>query len=164
MRSTARSLAPERRSPEGEVVPRLLSELRRSGLRLSTQRIEIIRALVRQGARHPTAEEIHQTVRGQGHRVSLATVYNTLERLKSLKLLNELGFPDGPARFDLNLEPHVNLVCLRCGGIEDVPSGRLGRTTLEVCAPAGFQVHRHRFDLYGLCRRCQASGEISPRP
>ena len=50
--------------------------------------------------------------------IGLATVYNTLRSMTERGLVRELPF-NNATRFDVNLTPHANLVCTRCGAIED---------------------------------------------
>jgi Fur family peroxide stress response transcriptional regulator len=52
--------------------------------------------------------------------MSLAAVYKTFRVLKDLRLVQELPSLGGEARFDTRVEPHANLICQRCGNINDV--------------------------------------------
>src|SRR5438552_6188610 len=90
--------------------------LRRAGLRLTPQRVAIVRALL--GESHPTAAEVYEAVRRRFPALGLATVYATLNTLVALGQIHELPFADA-ARYDANTAPHVNLVCTRCGQITD---------------------------------------------
>ena len=158
-REGRRGPAPSRQSSESAPDPETLFELLRSHkVRVSSRRAEIIRTLVRRSERHPTAEEVYQEVRQSGGRIGIATVYNTLELLRRVGAVSELGFSSGPARFDLNLTPHANLVCTECGKISDLPVGQLERMAKELGIRSHFEVHRQRLDLYGLCSECQKPG------
>ncbi len=115
-----------------------------------------MRALLCAGS-HPSAKELYHVAHRQGASVSFATVYNTLEKLASLGVLTELTFPGAPARFDLNMRPHVNLVCLNCGTIVDVLSSQLARVMGIVGKASGFEVRSQRLDVYGRCAQCQGT-------
>jgi Fur family peroxide stress response transcriptional regulator len=124
---------------------------------VSSQRAEVIRALVKRSEHHPTAEDVFQEVRRGGGRIGLATVYNTLELLRRVGAVSELGFSSGPAHFDLNLTPHANLVCTECGRISDLPVAQLVGMARELGMRSRFEVHRQRLDLYGVCAACRGS-------
>ena len=86
-------------------------------------------------------------------KISLSTVYSTLSLLKSLKLVKELEFECMDNRYDMDTSNHLNLVCTRCGMIEDF-------TNTTVIPPeiiqklTGFTVHDFRFEYYGVCSKC----------
>ena len=67
---------------------------------------------------HPTVAEVYDSVRREFPTIGLATVYNTLRSMTERGLVRELPF-NNATRFDVNLTPHANLVCTRCGAIED---------------------------------------------
>lgn len=157
MRPSKKPALTKFRAPSPEMLESLVNALRREGLRLSPQRMAILRALARSGSTHPSASVIFDEARREAPHLSLATVYNTLERLRGFGAVKDLGFPGGPARFDVNDEPHANLVCTGCGRIEDVPLGPLTPTLHRLAAGVGFTAQSERLDFYGLCRCCGSS-------
>jgi Fur family peroxide stress response transcriptional regulator len=86
--------------------------------------------------------------------VSLATVYKTLQVLRGLRLVQELAFPQGETRFDSNVNPHVNVVCLQCGSISDVNDQVLRNVVARAVSRIRFTVTGQRFDVYGVCDKC----------
>jgi Fur family transcriptional regulator, peroxide stress response regulator len=130
--------------------------LRDAGLRSTPQRLAIVREVFLRN--HPTVGEVYETVRRRFPTIGLATVYNTLRSLTERGYLRELPFGDA-TRFDVNVEPHTNLVCTRCGRIED--SSACDDLILEIRnrveTGAGFTPEGQRVDVYGLCSRCVPS-------
>lgn len=94
---------------------------RRSGLRCTRQRAVLYEAL-RATKAHPTAEELHETVRVEEPGLSLATVYNTLEALAERGLVRRIPSPkgNGPSRYDADVSHHVHLT-LPDGRVVDLP-------------------------------------------
>ena len=88
--------------------------LRNEGFRITPQRIAIIK-YVMDTQSHPSAEEIHKIIQKKYPMVSLATVYKTLDLLRKMSMIQELGFADGSARYEANVGKHINIVCVRCG-------------------------------------------------
>ncbi len=94
-------------------------------LRCTKQRRALYEALV-QTKTHPTAEELFRAVKPTTSGLSRATVYNTLEALSRVGLVQRLASSNGCARYDADTSEHLH-VCLRGSGeIRDVP-GHLGR-------------------------------------
>ncbi|MEO0409037.1 MAG: Fur family transcriptional regulator, partial [Cyanobacteria bacterium P01_A01_bin.135] len=62
-----------------------------------------------------SAQDLHMTLRQQGHRTGLATVYRGLEALKLEGALKVRTLPNGEALYSLTQEDQHHLTCLRCG-------------------------------------------------
>ena len=132
----------------------LIAGLREAGARITTQRIAICRWLGNNES-HPTASDVYTALNGQFPAMSLATVYNTLSMLVDLNLLHEVGpAADGSMRYDPNVQPHFNLVCIRCGRIVDAEEPIPG-TIGKLAARYGFALDDHSIALHGICPDCQ---------
>lgn len=129
--------------------------LREAGLRSTPQRLAIVGEVFNR--HHPTVAEVYETVRRQFPTIGLATVYNTLRSLTERGFVRELPFGDA-TRFDVNVEPHANLVCNRCGRIEDSNTcdDLITEIRRRVQDGEGFIPESQRLDIYGLCSRCSA--------
>ena len=131
----------------------IIEALRKKGYRATSQRIAICRFAL-DNREHPTAQRIYTAVKRLHPTVSLATVYKTLQVLKELRLVQELAFVQGEKRFDSNVAPHVNVVCLRCGSVSDVDDRVAREVVARAASRARFTVTGQRFDIYGICERC----------
>jgi len=130
--------------------------LQRAGLRLTPQRLAIYRLLTSTD-RHPTAQMIYEALRPDFPSLSLATVYNTLETLVNLGVVNALGSAgDEAIHYDANTTPHVNLACIRCHQVIDLPSQHVQALGEEVASNSGHRLVGARVLYYGLCPQCQA--------
>ena len=101
-------------------IDEMLASLRASGLKLTPQRLAIVRELAADET-HPTAQELFERLRPAMPTMSFATVYNTLDALAAAGLCAALSLAPGPARFDPNMRAHHHAVCDRCGLVRDVP-------------------------------------------
>jgi Fur family peroxide stress response transcriptional regulator len=132
----------------------LIDGLRAAGARITAQRIAICRWL-EGNDRHPTASNVYAALNGQFPTMSLSTVYNTLSTLVDLNLLHEVGpAPDGSMRYDPNTQPHLNLVCTRCGRIIDAQEAAPA-VIGEVASRYGFTAAECSIVIYGTCPDCQ---------
>lgn len=124
-------------------------------LRSSKQRQSILEAL-NQTKTHLSAEEIYQTVKSIHPAISLGTVYRNLEILTSLGLIDRANFADGKARYELaSSEHHHHLVCVKCGGIENINECPMARNIEAFMEDRDFQPLRHYFEIYGHCAKCK---------
>ena len=133
-----------------------ISIFHQAGLRATAQRLAIYKLLTETQA-HPSAIEIYSQLKDRYPTLSLATVYNTLDVLVEKGFINELGsIGDGQVHLDGNLDPHINLACVKCHQIIDLHSEFVERLNQEINQKSGFKVMGERLLYYGLCPNCQA--------
>ncbi len=137
----------------------IIKALRGKGYRATPQRIAISRFTL-SSKDHPAAQTIYSEVRKVYPTVSLATVYKTIQILKSAGLIQEMSSPQGQTRFDSDIKPHINLVCLKCGGIEDWEDSTLQEIIAKVKASTNFTATGQSFDVYGICQSCERKVKI----
>ncbi|MDW8023900.1 MAG: Fur family transcriptional regulator [Nitrososphaerota archaeon] len=131
----------------------IIEALRKAGYKATPQRIAICKYAL-QNQTHPTAKTIYQKVREEYPTVSLATVYKTLKVLKELDLIQELPFSNGLTRFDPNMKPHINVVCLKCSKIIDLKTPEICAFVKQIAESAKFRLTVQRLDVYGFCEKC----------
>jgi Fur family transcriptional regulator, peroxide stress response regulator len=134
----------------------IMKALKNSGFRLTPQRQAICRLLV-DSEEHPSALMIYEQLHPQYESLSLATVYNTLEALTKIGLVNVLGeVSSGDAvRYDAHTHPHINLACVQCHRIIDIASPHVQELEKEVAKSSGYTLLGSRVMYYGLCPDCQ---------
>jgi Fur family transcriptional regulator, peroxide stress response regulator len=132
-----------------------IEALRSKGYKATPQRIAICRIALN-SREHPTAQQIYDQVKKIHPTVSLATVYKTMEVLRDLDLVQELNFPKGQARFDSYMNPHINLICVKCGKITDIDDVAAEEIAKKVAAVTKFKPNGQRIDVYGMCQQCSA--------
>jgi Fur family peroxide stress response transcriptional regulator len=128
---------------------------RNSGMKLTHQRMEIFREVVKTGD-HPDAEKICQGVRERMPTMSLDTVYRTLWLLKDLGIITTLGSSRERTRFDANLSQHHHFVCVRCGLTQDFYSDELNELRLPDSVKAFGHVEKTQVEVKGVCLKCNA--------
>ena len=136
-------------------VDRLSRGLRDAGLRLTHQRLEIVRVIAADET-HPDVESVYRAVRERVPTISLDTLYRTLATLVERGLISRVLFAPGPARYDANSARHHHFVCTRCGLIRDVEDADLDaiQPTAEVARigrPDAVSVQ-----FRGVCAACRS--------
>ena len=119
-----------------------IERLRAVDLRPTRQRLAICRRLFEGGGdRHVTAETLHAEVVGQGLKVSLATVYNTLHQFTKAGLLREVVVDGAKTYFDTNVSSHHHFYDLDGGSLTDIPGEGIAVEGLPN-APHGLEIDR----------------------
>jgi Fe2+ or Zn2+ uptake regulation protein len=129
-----------------------------SELRMTRQRHVILEELETPG-RHPTADEIYQSVRQRIPNISLGTVYRNLEILSQAGLIRKLHIGPGQKRYDTASDMHYHVRCVQCGTISDVPIEAFGDLEEAARGNSGFDISGHELEFEGLCENCK---DISP--
>lgn len=135
----------------------LMNKLRQRGFRLTPQRVALLR-LLSGSEGHPSASQLYDQLKAQFPTTSLGTIYRTLNLLKDLNEVLELGFSDDDNRYDGNKPyPHPHLICIRCRKIID-PDVSLTQSLIEEMTQlSGYEIVSHRLDFYGICPDCQGN-------
>lgn len=135
-------------------VEELVERVRQQGGKATSQRI-LIWSTLAHDTTHPTAEELHQRLRGALPSLSLATVYNLLNELVEWGEIRRFDTGDGRIHFDPNLQSHAELVCMHCHSVVDVP-------THDDVSPgfpheiAGYRIVTRSEQYFGFCPACRA--------
>ena len=103
-----------------EMVVRCQRRMANCGIRPTAQRMRIATLLLSE-PQHLSAEQILATLRGNGARVSKATVYNTLNLFASHGLIRQLSVDGSRTWFDSNVDAHYHFHDVSTGALIDVP-------------------------------------------
>ncbi len=135
--------------------------LRRAGLKVTPQRLEVFREAAR-SREHPDVEAVFRGVRRRIPAISLDTVYRTLRLFLDRELISSLGAAGDRLRLDANPRPHHHFVCRRCGLTRDVESPMIGPLPVPAEASAWGRVERASVEYRGLCSVCALSPKFGP--
>jgi Fur family transcriptional regulator, peroxide stress response regulator len=125
--------------------------LRRAGYRVTQQRLAVY-AFLHGSESHPTVEEIHAAVRDVCPRISVATVYKSVESLVDVGLMKPIYLGHAATRYEASSEEHAHFRCIACNQIMDVPMNKTPVVggELDQCEIIGSSV-----EFYGFCTRCR---------
>jgi Fur family ferric uptake transcriptional regulator len=127
--------------------------LRERGNRLTPQRRAILR-IIREHAGHLSADEIYDLARQEVPRLSLSTVYRTLELLKELDLVSELQLAGDHSRYEVQSQEHQHLVCLSCGKVVEFRCAHCSAVHQRLASEHGFSITGGRVEIFGYCEEC----------
>ena len=129
-------------------------KFRRSGYTLTSQRRAVLEAL-KEARGHPSAEDVYLIVKKKNPRVALGTVYQALSVLEEIGVVGSKHWTESPTRYDLNLEPHLDIRCVRCGEVAEVPGVELRDLEEHIRLSTPYDVTRTTMVVEGLCPACR---------
>ena len=106
---------------------RLTALLQDAGLRPTRQRLALAEFLFDGRDKHVTAEQVHAAAVKRRARVSLATVYNTLNHFTDAGLLRHVTVDGGQIYFDTNTGEHHHILDETAGFLIDIPALSVSR-------------------------------------
>ena len=128
---------------------------RRSGYTLTSQRKAVLEALGETRG-HPSAEDVYLLVKQKNPRVALGTVYQALGVLEEIGVVDAKHWSESPTRYDLNVGPHLDIRCTRCGEVSEVPGLDLAKIENRVKDNTPYKVTSTALVVEGICPACQA--------
>ncbi len=129
----------------------MIDKYRDLQIKLTPQRLAIL-GFLENNRSHPSAEDIYRAVLKQFPTMSFATVYNTLEALKSKGNVQELKIDPGKKRYDPDISRHHHLICMKCKNIVDIFKDF--DISLSEDLTSGFDIIGNSIEFYGICRSC----------
>jgi Fe2+ or Zn2+ uptake regulation protein len=137
-------------------VSEVREKLRGSGYTLTSQRRAVLEALSKAEG-HPSAEDVYLIVKRENPRVALGTVYQALSVLEEVGVISSKHWAESPTRYDLNVEPHLDIRCTGCGRVSEVPGVDLGGVEARIGENTPYKVTRAMMVVEGLCPDCVGS-------
>ncbi len=126
---------------------------RSKGLRLTHQRLEILKELI-QDTSHPSAEDVYRRIVKRLPMISLDTVYRTIALFEENGLVKRVEVLDDKSRYDSNLEEHQHMVCVRCKRIEDFNWQGFDKLRVPGNVRNWGTVMSKHVELRGICKEC----------
>lgn len=132
---------------------RVIGRLREEGLKVTPQRIAVVKYLDG-NTLHPSVEEIHREVSRDFPTISLATVYNTLDTLEQIGEVQAVTIDPTRKHYDPETRPHHHLMCTSCRCIQDVFADYSSVLHVPDALAKQFRVKDTSVSFRGVCRDC----------
>lgn len=136
--------------------------LKERGYSLTVQRLAVLEYL-HENPIHPSVDRIYKDLQRKYPAFSRATVYNTVQLLTELGLVQPLSVDKERVRYDGNPSPHPHFVCRVCGGVWDIEPEDLSWRSEEVERVLNASVENVEVIYHGLCERCKEDSEGGAR-
>lgn len=129
--------------------------LKTIGRRATSQR-RLVMDILLQAESHLDATDIYERGRRQDARLSLSTVYRTLNVLKEAGVVRELHLDDEHHHYELDHpDKHSHLICLSCGRVIEVDSAAFVEAAQAAGQVHNFEVTSTHVELTGYCADCR---------
>ena len=129
---------------------RIEAQCAAKGMRMTEQR-RIIARVLSGAADHPDVEELHRRCVAIDPRISISTVYRTVNLFEDAGIIERHDFRQGRARYEQMRENHHDhLINLRTGQVIEFQSEEIERLQAEVARKLGYKLVDHRLDLYAV--------------
>lgn len=125
-----------------------------AGCRVTSQRLLLLR-LLHDHQGHVGADDLYHLARPHDSRLSLSTVYRTLNTLKEAGVVHELDLDDEHRHYELaGKGPHHHLICQECGRIFEIKCFLISDILSHIEAEHDFKVTSTRLEFAGYCADC----------
>lgn len=130
--------------------------LKKNGMLYSKQREQILDIFLKT-EKHPAINELYDRVRKKNPRIGLATVYRTMEVICDAGLARKLDFEGGTKHYEHKYKHphHHHLVCLKCGKVIEITSGKLEGIQRQLAKKHDFAITRDTMKIFGICSTCK---------
>lgn len=135
------------------------SYLRSRGLRLTRTRELVWEEIHRQPEIHRNAADIYQSLKKKRYRISLATIYRTLNLFVEAGLVRSEDFGEKHSHFEPDTPGaiHGHLICLACGLVKEFKEEKLTEELEVISQRLGFKLAKYSLQIFGFCEKCSQS-------
>ncbi len=123
----------------------------------ATRPREEIASVLKIERRFLSAAEVHRALEARKAKVSLSTVYRTLEHLltkgDATERIDEAG--ESTYMFCEPAHHHHHAICRQCGAVEDVDCSAIEQFAESLRTIHGFELDGHTMEFAGRCRKCR---------
>jgi len=144
------------------VEQKITEHFQRKGLRMTSQRRQIIEMIFESDDHFTTEELLDRAGRlGGGQKTARATIYRTLSMLIDAGVLSEIDLGKGQRVFDPNFNEnpnHNHLICIDCGKVVEFEDSHM--EVLEDCLTRrmGFRPARKSLKIEACCEQLRKEG------
>lgn len=132
---------------------------RKSGLKLTHQRLEIFRELA-SSKDHPSAETLHKRLSEKMPMLSIDTVYRTLSTFSLHDLIHKVETVESHARFEVIHERHHHMICRQCREIIDFNWPSINNIVMPEEILSLGKIDTINVVVHGVCSKCSEKYEI----
>lgn len=109
---------------------------------------------------HFDIESLYELMKSKKYRVSLATIYNTIEHLLACDLITKHQFGKNLAQFErcYAYKQHDHLICTDCESVFEFCDPRIQQIQSMMGEILNFSVTHHSLNLFGKCNQLKEKG------
>jgi Fur family transcriptional regulator, ferric uptake regulator len=109
--------------------------------------------------RRLSTEDVSRALLAEDADIGLATVYRVLMQFAEAGLLTRSHFETaGRCSSSMKASIHDDVVCLKCGRVEESIDSQIEARQRAIAARMGFDLQEQVLALHGLCKDCLPGG------
>ncbi|MCC6384106.1 MAG: transcriptional repressor [Bacteroidia bacterium] len=137
----------------------LRNYLEKGNLRKTKERFSILKEIYNLKT-HFSVESLHEHLLREHYKISLATVYNTIEHLLACKLIRRHHFEQNLSIYEpaIGQRQHDHLICSDCGYVLEFCDPRIQQIQDTMGELLNFRITGHSLHLYGHCNKLKENG------
>ena len=129
--------------------------LRKSGLKITKQRLAILKVLNSGPRYHKTAQDILDEVKKINPNLGFATVYRFLKKLIQFQFISKISMEAGSACYELKSnESHYHIACINCSKIVEFKNKLIESTLQKIVLEKKYKLQNQIVEIYVTCDQC----------
>ena len=136
-------------STGSKIIKKFKDALYSEGLRFTDQRLAILENILK-SKEHRDCDEIYNSLKKRGYKVSKATIYRTLDVLFKYDFVRKLDIGDGSVKYESKLGSphHDHMICVETGSIIEFVDDRIEKIQDEIAEKKGYKIIKHVHQLF----------------
>ncbi len=128
--------------------------LQQFDLKITSQRLAVLKALSSGAKTHLTTREIFEKVVKTHPDIGFATIYRFIKTITEKGILSKLKMNNTSARYELKTENHHHhITCVHCGKIVEFQNNEMENLIHNITKKNKFSLQHHIIEIYGECGR-----------
>lgn len=130
------------------ITEKLEDYCRDNNIKVTGQR-KLVAEVIQDCDDHPDVESVYLRAKKIDDKISIATVYRTINLLEEAKIIEKHDFGDGKSRYEVVLdEHHDHLIDIKTREIIEFYDEELENLKEKVAKRLGYELVGHRLELY----------------
>ena len=127
--------------------------LKKCGLKITVQRMAILKALSSGPRYHKTAQDILDEVNNTNRSsIGFATVYRFLKKLTKAQMISEISMGAGSSCYELKSNKfHYHITCVKCGKIVEFKNRTIEKTLKRIVSEKNYKMKNQILEIYVVC-------------
>ena len=133
-------------------IQKFIASVHSHNLKLTPQRLEIAQ-WVFESQNHFSVDDLLDSFRAKGEKISTSTVYRLIQILLDLELVIEHDFGKGKKYYEptCKQDHHDHIICNLCGHISEFTDTELEELKTSIALKKGFKMTSHALNIYADC-------------
>ena len=129
--------------------------LKKCGLKITEQRLAILKVLNSGPRYHKTAQDILDEVKKTQASLGFATVYRFLKKLTQAQMISEISMGAGSSCYELKSNQfHYHIACVNCGKIVEFKNKLVESTLEKIILEKNYKLQNQVVEIYVTCDHC----------